>query len=249
VPFDQGDLDGIVQHQARHHRVGDDRQRLRPRQRLEPRKAQARHGGSHHPFAQKTGHKCVAGHRRPEHASLARGHDGRHAEIERIRKLKVDSLDDAIKTDKIAAGLEKEAQQPSDIGECCFYLERYYSARGYLENAKARPYFTDAQPANGFLKSKVDQIERSLQTRARENEYFMVKKSDFLAEDAFPPNTNRIAELKRRVAKWGVEAAISECGTQGGAADRLGVALGTVRAIHLKKREGANPADDDDATF
>ena len=42
TPFDHRDLHGVVHHQARDHRIGENRERLRPRQWHESRKTHAR---------------------------------------------------------------------------------------------------------------------------------------------------------------------------------------------------------------
>src|SRR5664280_2669750 len=77
-PLDQRDLEGVVDHEARHHRITEDGERLPPRQRHESRETHERQNGSR----QRIGREGLARHRRPEPAALARGHDGECGEVE-----------------------------------------------------------------------------------------------------------------------------------------------------------------------
>ena len=82
APFDHRDLHGVVHDKARDHGIGENRERLPPRQWHESRETHARQDGARERIRHEGRHEGLAGHRRPEPAALPRGHDGEHGKVE-----------------------------------------------------------------------------------------------------------------------------------------------------------------------
>ena len=79
---DHRDLHSIVHDKARNHRIGENRERLPPRQWHESRETHERQDGARERIRHEGRHEGLAGHRRPEPAALPRGHDGECGKVE-----------------------------------------------------------------------------------------------------------------------------------------------------------------------
>ena len=86
APFDHCDLHGVVDDKARDHRIGENRERLPPRQWHEPRETDERQDGARERICQDGRHEGLAGHRRPEPVALPRGHDGEGGKVEQCQE-------------------------------------------------------------------------------------------------------------------------------------------------------------------
>src|SRR5579859_1935901 len=82
APLDHRDFHGVVHDQARDYGIGENRERLRPRQWHESRKTHTRQDGPRERIHNESSHEGLAGRRRPERTSLARGQHGEHSKVE-----------------------------------------------------------------------------------------------------------------------------------------------------------------------